>query len=50
MGLRNPSNLPTKVCPVCERPFTWRKRWEAVWDEVKYCSAACRKRSKPKRP
>lgn len=21
-------NLPTKVCVVCDRPFTWRKKWE----------------------
>ncbi|NQW55884.1 MAG: DUF2256 domain-containing protein [Chloroflexi bacterium] len=26
------------------RPFQWRKRWERVWDEVKYCSDACRRR------
>ena len=35
-------NLPTKVCIVCNRPFTWRKKWEKVWDEVKYCSDKCR--------
>ncbi|MEC9060551.1 MAG: DUF2256 domain-containing protein, partial [Pseudomonadota bacterium] len=22
------SDLPTKICPVCQRPFTWRKKWE----------------------
>ncbi|OYU79936.1 MAG: hypothetical protein CFE23_11820 [Flavobacterium sp. BFFFF1] len=32
------SNLPTKTCPVCGRPFSWRKKWEKVWDEVKYCN------------
>jgi len=37
------SNLPTKTCPVCNRPFTWRKKWERVWDEVKYCSERCRR-------
>ncbi len=35
-------NLPLKICVVCERPFTWRKKWEKVWDEVKYCSDKCR--------
>ncbi|MCA1757850.1 MAG: DUF2256 domain-containing protein [Bacteroidales bacterium] len=35
-------NLPAKICPVCERPFLWRKKWEKVWDEVKYCSDKCR--------
>ncbi|MGC6415348.1 MAG: DUF2256 domain-containing protein, partial [Bacteroidia bacterium] len=21
-------HLPTKICVVCDRPFTWRKKWE----------------------
>ena len=25
-----------------EKPFTWRKKWEKVWEEVKYCSDQCR--------
>ncbi|NBB79180.1 MAG: DUF2256 domain-containing protein [Verrucomicrobia bacterium] len=37
------SNLPQKVCPVCERPFSWRKKWERCWDEVIYCSERCRR-------
>jgi hypothetical protein len=36
------SNLPEKPCAVCGRPFTWRKKWEKVWDDVKYCSDRCR--------
>ncbi|MGB0335213.1 MAG: DUF2256 domain-containing protein [Opitutales bacterium] len=36
-------NLPKKVCPVCERPFTWRKRWSSCWPEVRYCSDRCRR-------
>jgi hypothetical protein len=35
-------HLPQKICLVCQRPFTWRKKWERNWDEVKYCSKACR--------
>lgn len=35
-------NLPQRICVVCEKPFTWRKKWEKVWDEVKYCSDKCR--------
>ena len=35
-------NLPSKICIVCNRPFSWRKKWEKVWDEVKYCSDKCR--------
>ncbi len=41
---RSKSDLPTKICPVCQRPFTWRKKWEDCWDEVKYCSERCRRR------
>lgn len=26
----------------CGRPIVWRKRWEKVWDEVRYCGSACR--------
>jgi hypothetical protein len=36
------NNLPHKTCAVCQRPFAWRKKWEKVWDEVKYCSDRCR--------
>ncbi|HRN98873.1 MAG TPA: DUF2256 domain-containing protein, partial [Flavobacterium sp.] len=36
-----PSERPTKKCPVCERPFSWRKKWARHWHEVKYCSKAC---------
>ncbi|HBJ33325.1 MAG TPA: DUF2256 domain-containing protein [Planctomycetaceae bacterium] len=42
------SNLPTKICIVCGRPFAWRKKWEKVWDEVKYCSDKCRRDRPPK--
>ena len=34
-------NLPSKTCVVCERPFTWRKKWERCWDEVQCCSKRC---------
>ncbi|MAC11450.1 MAG: hypothetical protein CMN74_04320 [Sphingorhabdus sp.] len=36
------ANLPTKTCASCGRPFTWRRKWKDVWDEVKYCSKRCR--------
>ena len=34
-------NLPTKICVTCQRPFTWRKKWERCWDEVTTCSRSC---------
>ena len=40
----NKQSLPSKPCVACGRPMTWRKRWEKNWDEVKYCSDACRRR------
>jgi hypothetical protein len=36
-------HLPSKPCEVCGRPFVWRKKWEEVWDEVKFCSERCRR-------
>ncbi|MBA4172773.1 MAG: DUF2256 domain-containing protein [Hyphomicrobium sp.] len=36
------SDLPQKPCATCGRPFTWRKKWERVWDDVTYCSDRCR--------
>ena len=36
-------HLSTKICPVCQLPFTWRKKWEKNWDNVKYCSEKCRR-------
>ncbi|MBY0281774.1 MAG: DUF2256 domain-containing protein [Alphaproteobacteria bacterium] len=35
-------NLPKKICIVCKKSFNWRKKWEKVWDDVKYCSKKCR--------
>ncbi|PJF32675.1 MAG: DUF2256 domain-containing protein [Phototrophicales bacterium] len=39
-------NLPQKICPICNRPFAWRKKWEKQWDNIKYCSDKCRKQSR----
>ncbi|MDC3232135.1 DUF2256 domain-containing protein [Prochlorococcus sp. AH-716-A09] len=36
--------LQSKICPVCNRPFNWRKKWKDCWKEVKYCSNRCRNR------
>tara|TARA_B100000242_G_C43045368_1_gene487909 strand:- start:1168 stop:1326 length:159 start_codon:yes stop_codon:yes gene_type:complete len=34
--------LPNKICPVCNLSFDWRKKWKKNWDEIRYCSQACR--------
>lgn len=44
---RRKADLPQKICPVCQRPFTWRKKWADCWEEVKYCSERCRRRRSP---
>ncbi|MEE4377471.1 MAG: DUF2256 domain-containing protein [Candidatus Competibacteraceae bacterium] len=36
--------LPEKICVVCKRPISWRRKWAAVWGDVKYCSERCRRR------
>ncbi|MXG92089.1 DUF2256 domain-containing protein [Nocardioides flavescens] len=33
-----------KVCASCGRRIEWRKKWERDWDDVRYCSTACRRR------
>ncbi|PHN08532.1 DUF2256 domain-containing protein [Flavilitoribacter nigricans] len=40
---RKKSELPSKICPVCQRPFVWRKKWAKNWEEVRYCSERCRR-------
>ena len=40
--MRLKSDLPTKTCPTCARPFAWRKKWARDWDNVIYCSDRCR--------
>jgi hypothetical protein len=42
------STLPIKICIVCNKPFSWRKKWAGIWLEVKYCSERCRKNKKTK--
>lgn len=37
-----------KVCATCGRVITPRKKWNKNFDEVKYCSDACRKNKKNK--
>ncbi len=33
---------PEKFCAVCGRRMIWRRRWRANWENVRYCSRACR--------
>ena len=38
----------TKICQRCGRLIEWRKKWESCWDEVRFCSARCRRRKPSK--
>lgn len=45
MASRTPDRrTDTKTCSSCGRTMSWRKAWEKNWDEIKYCSDACRSR------
>jgi hypothetical protein len=33
-----------KVCDACGRRIEWRRRWADDWDQVRWCSQACRRR------
>ncbi|MBZ4376875.1 DUF2256 and DUF3253 domain-containing protein [Corallococcus sp. AS-1-6] len=33
---------PPKPCAVCGRDITWRRKWARDWEQVRYCSDACR--------
>ncbi|MGX9856584.1 DUF2256 domain-containing protein [Limimaricola variabilis] len=41
--MRRKADLPQKICFACGRPFAWRMKWSACWDEVRYCSERCRR-------
>ena len=34
---------PDKHCARCGRAISWRKKWARCWDEVRWCSDACRR-------
>lgn len=44
--MQHKAHLPQKTCPVCQRPFTWRKKWARDWEQVIYCSERCRRSRK----
>lgn len=41
---RTDSAVSDKTCASCGRRIEWRKKWAENWDEVRYCSDACRRR------
>jgi len=37
-------DVPEKTCASCGRRIEWRRKWADDWDQVRYCSDACRRR------
>ncbi|MDQ2779220.1 MAG: DUF2256 domain-containing protein [Pseudomonadota bacterium] len=46
----NKQHLDSKPCLACGRPMSWRKAWAKNWDQVRYCSEACRRSKRPVAP
>ncbi|MAQ06949.1 MAG: hypothetical protein CMN50_04520 [SAR116 cluster bacterium] len=42
------TDLPSKVCVNCNKPFNWRKKWKRDWNDVKFCSKRCKGQFKKK--
>ncbi len=38
------SQVDRRTCASCGRVMEWRAAWAKNWDEVRFCSAACRRR------
>jgi len=41
--MRLKSELPSKPCLHCGRPFSWRRKWARDWEQVRYCSERCKR-------
>lgn len=41
MKMRRKSDLPTRLCATCGKPFAWRRKWARDWERVLYCSERC---------
>lgn len=39
----NKEALASKPCAACGRTMTWRRKWANDWQDVRYCSDACRR-------
>lgn len=44
MASRTAPTPEPKTCAVCGRRVEWRARWARDWDQVRHCSAGCRRR------
>ena len=44
MGRQRGGGQDEKTCASCGRRIEWRAKWADDWDQVRYCSDACRRR------
>lgn len=44
MGRDRSRDHEDKTCASCGRRIEWRAKWADDWEQVRYCSAACRRR------
>ncbi len=35
--------IEDKACAACGRTITWRRKWARDWEQVRWCSDACRR-------
>ncbi|MCH2665974.1 DUF2256 domain-containing protein [bacterium] len=45
---RKKRDLPAKSCSACGVRFAWRRKWRECWEDVKFCSARCRRAARKK--
>jgi len=38
-----------KICMECKKDMVWRKKWEANWNNVLFCSKRCKKKNHDQR-
>jgi hypothetical protein len=48
--MRKKADLPQKPCVHCGLAFAWRKKWQRVWNDVRFCSDRCRRDARANRP
>ncbi len=48
--MRSKSDLSSKTCVQCGKPFAWRKKWARDWANVKFCFERCRRAAPAAKP
>jgi hypothetical protein len=43
VAVATPDGSDEKTCAACGRRIAWRRKWARDWDQVRWCSDACRR-------